>query len=146
MRSLKIKWYNKAMRFGGLCKTRSGFTLIEFSPSLAFVGILSIAIALIINDTIASYRRGMTLNQINTTGIDLVDDIRAAVQNSPVSSVKSLCRVAYKQAYEAKVCEWDNAKNFVSVERLAKVEIRGKKSSEPVPVYGALCKIGRASC
>ena len=70
---------------------RSGFTLIELSLSIAFFGILSIAIALIINDTIASYRRGMTLNQINTTGMDLVDDMRAAVQNSSAKSVKSLC-------------------------------------------------------
>lgn len=125
--------YNKRMR-----NAKKGFTLIEFSLSVAFIGILSIAIALLINDTIAAYRRGMVLNQINTTGIDLVDDFRAAVQNSPVSSVRNLCAVAYSNSTIRKQCEDDNAKNFTSVERLATVQIRGKEVKN-VPVFGAFC-------
>ena len=124
----------------------SGFTLIELSLSIAFIGILSIAIALIINDTIASYRRGMTLNQINTTGMDLVDDLRAAVQNSSANSVKSLCASIYSSGTASSVraqCETDGAHNFVSVERLGSVTIapgtsRAKTISN-VPVYGAFC-------
>ena len=125
---------------------RSGFTLIEPSLSIAFIGILSIAIALIINDTIASYRRGMTLNQINTTGMDLVDDMRAAVQNSSAKSVKSLCASIYSSGTAGSLrvqCEQDGARNFVSVERLANVIIGQGKSSQKtitnVPVYGAFC-------
>lgn len=122
----------------GIMKTRQGFTLIEFSLSVAFVGILSIAIALIINDTIAAYRRGMVLNQINTTGIDLVDDFRAAVQNSSISSVTNLCDVAYTAETIKKECKADNARNFTSVERLGRVNIRGV-DTENVPLFGALC-------
>ena len=36
---------------------------------LVFVAILSLTVAFIINDTVASYRRGATLKQINTYSI-----------------------------------------------------------------------------
>ena len=71
---------------------KKGFTLVELSLSLAFIGILSITIVLIINNAIATYRRGLTLNQINTVGMDLVDDIRTAVQNSPAKDVEDVCK------------------------------------------------------
>lgn len=130
-------WYNKRMQKK---KFKKGFTLIEFSLSVAFIGILSIAVALIISDTIAAYRRGMVLNQINTTGIDLVDDFRAAVQNSSTSSVKNLCGTVYGDSDNSmrKECEGDNARNFTSVERLATVKIRGVEQKN-VPVFGAFC-------
>ena len=54
---------------------KKGFTLVELSLSIAFIAILSITVALIINDAISTYRRGLTLNQINTVGMDLVDDM-----------------------------------------------------------------------
>ena len=62
---------------------RQGFTLVELSLSLVFIGVLSIIIVLIINNTVMAYQRGVVLNQINTVGMDLVDDMRAAVQGSP---------------------------------------------------------------
>ncbi len=71
--------------------SKKGFTLVELSLSIAFIAILSITIALIINDAISTYRRGLTLNQINTTGMDLVDDIRTAVQNSPATPPIDTC-------------------------------------------------------
>ena len=43
---------------------RAGFTLIELSLSLVFVGILSIMMVLIISNTVSSYRRGITLRLI----------------------------------------------------------------------------------
>lgn len=64
-------------------KVRQGFTLVELSLSLVFIGVLSLTIALIINNAVSSYRRGVTLNQVNTVGMELVDDIRGALQASP---------------------------------------------------------------
>lgn len=61
---------------------KQGFTLVELSLSLIFISILSLTIVLMINNAVESYQRGVTLNQINTVGMDLVDDIRTAVQNS----------------------------------------------------------------
>ncbi len=63
-------------------KNKKGFTLIELSLSLVFIGVLSITIVLIINNTITTYQRGLTLNQINTVGMEIVDDMRAAIRSS----------------------------------------------------------------
>ena len=117
--------------------SKRGFTLIELSFSIAFISILSITIILIINDTISSYRRGITLNQINTVGMDLVDDMRAAVQNSPASPVISKCEELENSTARTN-CQKDGARNFVSVVKLGTVKIGGVSKTN-VPIFGAFC-------
>lgn len=124
--------------------TRRGFTLIELSLSIAFIGILSITIALIINDTISVYRNGLTLNQINTTGMDLVDDMRSAIQNSSAKSVLSDCKSLYNGANndsdsDYDKCKGDGGNGLVSVSRNGKVKVRGNDEEKTVPLYGAFC-------
>lgn len=117
---------------------KKGFTLVELSLSIAFIAILSITIALIINDAISTYRRGLTLNQINTVGMDLVDDMRAAVQNSPATAVTDRCSEIYNNSFEAEKCLKDGARKFVVVERLASVK-DVEDVEDKVPVFGAFC-------
>ena len=62
---------------------KKGFTLIELSFSIAFIAILSITVTMVIINAIASYRRGIVLNQINTMGMDLADEFRTTIQSSP---------------------------------------------------------------
>ena len=112
--------------------SKKGFTLVELSLSIAFIAILSITIALIINDAISTYRRGLTLNQINTTGMDLVDDIRTAVQNSPASSPRNSCK-NYKDDFQ-KNCEENNGMRLMNVAKTGKVN-----NIEGAPLYGAFC-------
>lgn len=76
---MSVKMVKGDLKRGG---SRRGFTLVELSLSLVFISILSLTIVLMINNAVESYQRGVTLNQINTVGMDLVDDIRTAVQNS----------------------------------------------------------------
>lgn len=76
---MSVKMIKDDLKRGG---SRRGFTLVELSLSLVFISILSLTIVLMINNAVESYQRGVTLNQINTVGMDLVDDIRTAVQNS----------------------------------------------------------------
>ncbi len=114
---------------------KKGFTLVELSLSIAFIAILSITVALIINNAVSTYRRGIVLNQINTMGMDLVDDIRTAIQNSPAKSVKSECEIVYSDANSRKNCQDDNATRFVLVKGFASVDGVG----DNVPVYGAFC-------
>ena len=114
---------------------KKGFTLVELSLSIAFIGILSITIALIINDAIATYRRGLTLNQINTAGMDLVDDMRAAIQNAPASIANS-CGENENENYMGCL------QGHVAVLGMAdEVRISNKpiNAGEKVPVYGAFC-------
>ena len=105
---------------------------MELSLSIAFIAILSITIALIINDAISTYRRGLTLNQINTTGMDLVDDIRTAVQNSPASSPRNSCK-NYKDDFQ-KNCEENNGMRLMNVAKTGNVN-----NIEGTPLYGAFC-------
>jgi len=74
---------------------RCGFTLVELSLSIVFISILSISIALVINDAVSSYQRGLTLNKINSTGQSLVDDMRTAVLNSYTRSALQECNFKY---------------------------------------------------
>lgn len=122
-------------------RLKYGFTLVELSLSIAFIGILSLTVALIINDTIATYRRGLTLNQINTVGMDLVDDIKSAIQDSSSKSLISECESLYDDGEEKQRenCIENRGINLVSVTRNANVTIRGEETLENVPVYGAFC-------
>lgn len=131
-RSLSL-WYNIDMQRLG---QKKGFTLVELSLSIAFIAILSITVALIINDAISTYRRGVTLNQVNTEGMDLVDDMRAAVQNSPAGSIVGECEFIYGGSNtDRNNCKSTGARNFVVVKRVGVVndEISG------APLYGAFC-------
>lgn len=126
-------------KMGDAMKNKKGFTLIELSLSIAFIGILSITIAMIINDTIATYRRGMTLNQINTTGMDLVDDMRAAIQNSSSKALRDECGTFYDKDAAKTACENDGGAKLVSIAKNASVSIKGRESNVSMPVFGAFC-------
>ena len=110
----------------------SGFTLIELSLSIAFISVLSIIIVVLINGTISSYNRGLTLNKINTGGMDLVDELRTAMQSSKDGSALDECDKFDGEAIEK--CKKDGAKLFVSVVRKAQIN-----NMDEIPVYGAFC-------
>ena len=129
------RWYNKHMRKG-----LKGFTIIELSLSIAFIAILSLTVVLIITNAISAYHRGLVLNQINTTGMDLVDDFRAAVQNSPSRSVKSECASIFPTGTYKNYCEGEGGLGFVSIRRIANVKPDdGSYTLYNTPVYGAFC-------
>ena len=130
---LKRLCYNKDM----LKKTSmEGFTLVELSLSMVFIGILSVLVVFIINNTVSAYRRGLTLGQVNTVGMEIVDDMRSAVQNSSVGVLVNSCN-AYEDEEKQK-CKEDDAYNFVSVTKMGNVKV-GKDEPSSVPIYGAFC-------
>ena len=140
MQPVRCLWYNKNMREPG---TKKGFTLVELSLSIVFIAILAITVALIINDAISTYRRGLTLNQINTVGMDLVDDMRSALQGSPAEEIVEMCDNLYKgNDTQENACKNDGGRKFVSVQKFAsnsnKIKVRGMDTVD-VPLYGALC-------
>ena len=132
----KSLWYNRNMK-----AKRRGFTLIELSLSLVFIGTLSILMVVMIQNAVSSYQRGMTLNKINTTGMDLVDEFRMAVQNSSSDAVTSLCVDYYNEGSEGrKNCLEDGADSFTRVTKYADVTLDdGETTIEHVPVFGAFC-------
>ncbi len=118
---------------------KEGFTLVELSLSMVFIGVLSVAIVLIISDTISSYRRGMTLNQINTMGMDLVDDFRTAVQNSTSKSVLNECLRYYNESTWRTACENDGGLSFVAHTKTSTITLFKNEKSFVAPIYGAFC-------
>ena len=133
------KWYNDNMHKKN---RREGFTLVELSLSLVFIATLSVAVALIISNSIATYRRGLTLNSVNTVGMEIVDDVRAAIQNSPSRSVAERCSTIYDQTdFQYEDCIDDGGLKFALLTKEGKVKMRGDKDDEfsTVPLFGAFC-------
>ena len=123
-----------------------GFTLIELALSMIFISILSITVVLLIQSTTASYRRGLILNEINTVGMDLVDEMRFSVQNSSSYSILEMCKTYYGEETDNRTnCIEDNASSFVTVTKRAMVKEKyGDGGTEEIidtdmPVYGAFC-------
>ena len=132
-------WYNDNMHKG---LGKSGFTMVELSLSMIFISVLSIAVVVVIAGAISSYHKGLTLDKINSVGMDLVDDMRSVVQASPAKNLRDACYTWYNASSDAATkCENDEAKNFVSVARYAKVAVGGKEigGSNGIPVFGAFC-------
>ena len=119
-------------------RRKEGFTLVELSLSIAFIAVLSLAVALIITNSISAYHRGLVLNQINTTGMELVDDMRAAIQNAPVVSPKSLCDTWFEGSTTA--CEDPSGQGLVAVREMSNnVKIGDDSEDKSRPLYGAFC-------
>ena len=118
-----------------LCK---GFTMVELSIALVFVGILSVSLAVVMNSMLVSYRKGNTMAQVNTTGTDLVDDFRAATQRSSAQSLITVCNVLYADdALGRDKCLSDDAYDFISSTHFSKVKMGGREFD--APIYGAYC-------
>lgn len=119
-----------------ITKTKRGFTLVELSLSLVFIAVLSLTVAYIINDTVASYRKGVTLKQVNTIGMSIVNDIRSSVRNgSTTDSFYKMCEKYKGSELEVK-CQKENGRGFVTIEFRGTLE--GEDERE-IPLSGAFC-------
>lgn len=119
---------------------KKGFTLIELSLAIAFIGVLSLSVALIIVNMISAYRRGLTLNQVNTVGAAITEDMRKTIKESPVRSAIGICDDFYKGRNDNRQtmdCEENEAMNLINVTKEARVTIGTNVVF--VPVYGAFC-------
>lgn len=120
--------------------SKKGFTMVELSLSIAFLSILSITIVLIITNAVSAYHRGLTLNDVNSVGMDLVNDMRGTIQNSPGTSATSLCATAYTGNDGAKgACLDDHASKFTSIVHHERIKIGNDNDYNEAPIYGAFC-------
>lgn len=136
---------------------KQGFTLIELALSMAVIAVLSISIALIVSDVVQAYRRGLTINRINTDGMDIVDDIQTAIQNSSAQSIIADCEKYYDKNNSSPTSSYHNcigtlttvgdtevqsagagAYYFVSITKTSNVTIDSVVHTN-VPIYGAFC-------
>lgn len=114
--------------------------MVELSLSIAFLSILSITIVLIITNAVSAYHRGLTLNDVNSVGMDLVNDMRGTIQNSPGTSATSLCATAYTGNDGAKEdCLNNRASMFTSIVHHERIKIGNDNDFNMAPIYGAFC-------
>ena len=120
-------------------KSRFGFTLIELSLSLIFISTLSLTVVVVLANAISSYHRSITLNQVNTTGTNLVDDMRLAVQQSSAGKIENMCERIYGGTNDN--CLKDHGNGFLLLTRNGSVKMKG--ASEPIgtdiPLTGVFC-------
>ena len=117
-----------------------GFTLVELSFSLVFISILSLAMVFVIINTIKTYSNGVLLNKVNTVGMDLVDDMRSAIQNSESVSLLNDCVREYSSNQKAlDKCKEGSGRKFSYVVRRADVRIGSSGMINDVPAFGAIC-------
>lgn len=70
-----------------LHKNNSGFTLVELMLSMAFIGILLLAIALLVLQIGAVYNKGLTMRAVNESGQLIASDIQRTLNTSiPLST------------------------------------------------------------
>ncbi|MBR2840030.1 hypothetical protein IKE82_01720 [Candidatus Saccharibacteria bacterium] len=135
MRSKKMS-NGTLSRKNGQCE---GFTLVELSLSMVFISTLSLAVVMVITGAISSYHKSITMNQVNTVGTELVDDMRLSVQQSSSTKLSNMCEKVYDGGNAE--CANDKARHFVSVARITSVRIKGSEvvAQERIPVFGAFC-------
>lgn len=71
--------------------SKSGFTIVELTLSMAFVGVLLITIAIIITNVTAIYQKGLALKAVNSVGRSLTDEFTRAISKGQASSPNSFC-------------------------------------------------------
>ena len=121
--------------------SRRGFTLVELSLSMVFIAILSIIIVLVINGTVSSYSRGVTLNLVNTVGTEIMNEMKTAIHGAPTfKSFEDLCGKYYENSSDSsKDCISDNASGLISIVRRGDIQSKSGEKTNDVPIFGAIC-------
>lgn len=113
---------------------RRGFTLVELSISIAFVATLLITVALIINQIMSIYQKGLALRAVNSTGRELIDEFTRGIAMAPVKGVNFLCHDQFDSNSDALTeCINDGAEILTYYERYVNVD------GADVPVSGTFC-------
>ncbi len=112
---------------------KKGFTLVELSLALIFVGTLFIMIATIVANMITIYQKGTTITNVNNVGRSIITDMTNAITEAPPLNVASACGELLPAAVDA--CKNDGAKLTVSVTKRNYVA----GASGNVSTSGAFC-------
>lgn len=94
--------------------SRSGFTMVELSITLAFLAVLLISIAIITTNIISIYQKGMTIKAVNSVGRGLIEELTTGINTAPSVDTTSLCNsLANASAEDIEACLEDSAFKYV---------------------------------
>ena len=95
-------------------RSRSGFTMVELSITLAFLAVLLISIAIITTNIISIYQKGMTIQAVNSVGRGLIEELTTGINTAPSVDTTSLCNsLANASAEDIEACLEDSAFKYV---------------------------------
>lgn len=122
---------------------KKGFTLIELSIAAAFISMLFIVIGVVTIGMISSYRKGLSMKSINTTGQDLIREFSAAIQESPSLNYSELCARYFNPSDSDKrdsynKCIENKAYRLIYQQWYSNASINGN-SVTSTPVFGFFC-------
>lgn len=126
-------------------KQKKGFTLIELMLSITFLSTLAVMIALLVSSAASTYRRGIVLKKINATGTEIMEDMRAAINNNHVGDLALVCDDVYSDPAVRDECKEDEGLSFVSIKATSPVVIKGAnnyqvgETGDEAPIFGAFC-------
>lgn len=92
---------------------KRGFTMIEFSLSMAFIAALLISIAIIVSNIVTIYQKGLTLKAVNSVGRGLIDEFTESINAAPSVDTTSLCNSHIRDSGAQDRCRQDRAFNFI---------------------------------
>ena len=120
---------------------KAGYTLIELMLSVAFLSSLAVVIALVVANSTAVYRRGLTLKNVNMVASEIIDDFRSSINNNSITGLDRACETAFTSDSTRENCKSDGGYSLASLTRRADVLINGDvtKYLPNTPVYGAFC-------
>ena len=84
--------------------SRQGFTLVELTLAIAFVGILLIAVVTTAVGLGRTYQKGITLRDVNQTGREITDIMRRDIAAASPTEVEVLMLPSASQAETARIC------------------------------------------
>ena len=130
------------MRKIKLKRQKSGFTLVELSFAITFITTLLLIFALLTNNIINSYKKGLVIRSVNSTGRDLIDDIKSSISSAPSATVESLCSIFEDKSDEKNwktQCKNDNASLLRYVSFSDNFTLKGNTEKSDIKVSAVFC-------
>lgn len=125
-------------------KTHKGFTLIELSLATAFLSALLLTIALLINALPKIYQKGVSIEAINYTGQELIDEFTSSFTTATDTNIVAKCSVITNPE-SRQACESDGGMKFLiqnfTTDQIAikRSDINTMRKDFSVPLGGILC-------
>ncbi len=123
-------------------KTKAGFTIVEVTLAMAFVGALLLAIAMILTNILSLYQKGLVVKSVNSVGRGLVSELTTGINAAPSIDSTSLCNTLASNPAE---CLKNGAFQFIFqshedvAEHSASLSDDYQARDQSVQYYGALC-------
>ncbi len=116
--------------------TKSGFTIVEVTLSLAFIGMLIIAIAMILVNIFALYQKGLTVKSVNSVGRNIVSELTNAINAAPSIDSTSICNTLASNKDE---CLESGAFEYIFQSGTGSRSYQTPGEESAIQYYGALC-------